>query len=197
MECCPVCRNDSYLAPEMKLLVPLCFHRLCTVCIDRLFKKGPAKCPEIECVEILRKTDFFEPFFGDLHLEKEVRMRRRVGVHKKTRESFNSEEEYADYLEELENRYEKIMAVRGFAEQERMIEQVLRQTREEHGEKEKSVSRGPVTESTQPKVCFVGVPEKGEHAVESVLSLERLSTRCISAVCEKAFYDAFNESLFV
>ncbi|ORX89479.1 CDK-activating kinase assembly factor [Basidiobolus meristosporus CBS 931.73] len=98
---CPVCKSDRYLNPNMKLLVSTCFHKMCESCIDRLFTQGPAPCPI--CQQVLRKTNFASQTFEDLHVEKEVRVRKRVAkFFNKRQEDFPTLRAYNDYLEELE-----------------------------------------------------------------------------------------------
>ncbi|KAI8366631.1 CDK-activating kinase assembly factor MAT1-domain-containing protein [Radiomyces spectabilis] len=99
---CPVCKSDKYLTPNLKLLVSPCFHKMCESCIDRLFSAGPAPCPL--CHQVLRKNQFMSQIFEDLTVEKEVRIRKRVGkVFNKRPEDFPSLRLYNDYLEMVED----------------------------------------------------------------------------------------------
>ncbi|CAG8439789.1 532_t:CDS:2 [Funneliformis mosseae] len=75
-EICPICKNNRYLTPNMKLLVSDCYHKMCESCIDRLFANGAGPCPI--CQRILRKVSFIEPTFEDLRVEKEVKIRRNL-----------------------------------------------------------------------------------------------------------------------
>ena len=94
MEPCPICKTDTYLNPNMILLVNLqCFHKLypfafplvilsirvfsCESCINRLYGAGSAPCPM--CKTNLRKTDFIKPTFENAQVEKECRIRKRIG----------------------------------------------------------------------------------------------------------------------
>jgi hypothetical protein len=76
---CPVCHSRRYLNKYIKFLVnPECYHKLCNSCVDRLFAHGPAPCPIAGCGKTLRKNRFRTPTFGDLQLEREVDIRRKV-----------------------------------------------------------------------------------------------------------------------
>ncbi|KAJ3240970.1 TFIIH/NER complex subunit [Chytriomyces hyalinus] len=100
---CPVCKSDRYLNPNLKLLVSLCYHKMCESCINRLFLAGAAPCPI--CRTSLRKSNFVQQTFEDLRVEKEVHYRRKVGkFFNKRLEDFNfDQKKYDDYLEEVED----------------------------------------------------------------------------------------------
>ncbi|KAJ3199235.1 TFIIH/NER complex subunit [Entophlyctis luteolus] len=100
---CPVCRSDRYLNPNLRLLVSLCYHKMCESCINRLFLQGAAPCPI--CGTSLRKSNFVTQTFEDLRVEKEVHFRKKVGkFFNKRLEDFNYDQrKYDDYLEEVED----------------------------------------------------------------------------------------------
>lgn len=102
---CPSCKSSRYLKPNLRILVnPVCYHRLCEDCVNRIFATGPAPCPYEGCGKILRKNKFKEPNFEDLVVEKEVDVRQRVSkTFNKRREDFATLKEYNDYLEEVED----------------------------------------------------------------------------------------------
>lgn len=103
---CPICKTDRYLSPDVKFLVnPECYHKICESCVDRIFGLGPAQCPYKGCDKILRKNKFKTQIFGDVGVEKEVDIRKRVfNVFNKTLADFdNNLEEYNKYLEEVED----------------------------------------------------------------------------------------------
>ncbi|KAJ2898081.1 putative cdk-activating kinase assembly factor mat1 protein [Zalerion maritima] len=103
-EMCPVCKTLRYLNKDMLFLIsPECYHPMCTVCVDRLFETGPAQCPYAGCLKTLRRKQFREAFFGDLSIEREVDIRRRVAAVFNKRESdFETLRDYNDYLEMVE-----------------------------------------------------------------------------------------------
>ena len=79
-EICPVCKSSRYLNPKMQFLVnPECYHKMCESCVDRIFSQGPAPCPVAGCGRTLRKARFRQQTFGDIRVEREVDIRRRVG----------------------------------------------------------------------------------------------------------------------
>ncbi len=98
---CPVCKSDTYLTVEMKLLLSPCYHRICTACVDRLFSHGAAPCPV--CGTLLRRSNFVTPIFEDAWVEKECRIRRRIAaIFNKAEGDFDGLPAYNDYLEHVE-----------------------------------------------------------------------------------------------
>ncbi len=89
----------------MRFLVnPECYHKMCESCVDRIFSHGPAPCPVAGCARTLRKARFRRQTFEDLHIEREVDIRRRVaGVFNRREEEFESLRAWNNYLEEVEN----------------------------------------------------------------------------------------------
>ena len=80
-EICPVCKSSRYLNPKMRFLVnPECYHKMCESCVDRIFSQGPAPCPVAGCGRTLRKARFRKQTFGDIKVEREVDIRRRVAA---------------------------------------------------------------------------------------------------------------------
>lgn len=74
---CPICKSDRFLNPKLRLLVSTtCYHQMCESCIDRIFTLGPEPCPT--CGVLLRKISFAAQTFGDLKIEKEVSVRKRI-----------------------------------------------------------------------------------------------------------------------
>lgn len=98
---CPRCRTSSYQNPNMKLLVNVCGHKMCESCVDAVFTRPSATCPE--CGIILRRNQYRLQQFEDSYVEKEVEIRKKVlKDYNKNEEDFPSLREYNDYLEELE-----------------------------------------------------------------------------------------------
>ncbi|GAA5968520.1 hypothetical protein JCM21900_006631 [Sporobolomyces salmonicolor] len=99
---CPVCKNDRYLNPKLRLMVSKCYHKMCESCLDRLFSLGPEPCPV--CGQTIRKAQFQPQMFENLEVQKEVAVRRRTAkIFNKAREDFPTEAAYNDYLEEYES----------------------------------------------------------------------------------------------
>ncbi|BGP52425.1 TFIIH/NER complex subunit [Rhodotorula kratochvilovae] len=99
---CPVCRNDRYLNPRLRLMVSKCYHKMCESCLDRLFSLGPEPCPV--CGQTIRKNQFQPQIFQNLEVQKEVAVRKRTAkIFNKRPEDFSSIEAYNDYLEEYES----------------------------------------------------------------------------------------------
>ncbi|GAA6010539.1 hypothetical protein JCM11491_006987 [Sporobolomyces phaffii] len=99
---CPVCKNDRYLNPKLRLMVSKCYHKMCESCLDRLFSLGPEPCPV--CGQTIRKNQFQPQMFENLEVQKEVAIRKRTAkIFNKQREDFTTEAAYNDYLEEYES----------------------------------------------------------------------------------------------
>ncbi|KAI9807947.1 MAG: hypothetical protein M1825_005253 [Sarcosagium campestre] len=101
---CPVCKSSRYLNPNMRFLInPECYHKMCESCVDRIFSHGPAPCPVAGCHRTLRKQRFRKQTFGDIHVEKEVDVRRRVAkTFNQRADDFETLQDYNNYLEEVE-----------------------------------------------------------------------------------------------
>lgn len=99
-ETCPVCKTTRYFNKDMEFRInPECYHRMCKTCVERIFKDGPNQCPYAGCNKTLRLRGFKTAFFGDLTVEREVDIRRRVSaVFNKVQDEFENLEAYNDYL---------------------------------------------------------------------------------------------------
>jgi len=99
---CPRCKSKSYSNPTLKLMVNDCGHSLCNSCVQLLFSRGQAPCPQ--CHINLKKSAFREQMFDDPMVDKEVNIRTKISkiYNKRYPEDFRSESEYDDYLEKIE-----------------------------------------------------------------------------------------------
>lgn len=102
---CPVCKMMRYLNPDMEFLInPECYHSMCTGCVNRLFNDGPNQCPYAGCHKTLRRKGFKTAFFGDLAVEREVDLRRRVNsVFNQVEDDFETLLDYNNYLQMVED----------------------------------------------------------------------------------------------
>lgn len=102
---CPVCKTIRYLNKDMEFLInPDCYHPMCSNCVNRLFNDGPNQCPYAGCRETLRRNNFRSAFFGDLAVEREVDVRRRVAaVFNRVEDDFETLRDYNDYLQMVED----------------------------------------------------------------------------------------------
>ncbi|GAA5876405.1 hypothetical protein JCM3774_005322 [Rhodotorula dairenensis] len=99
---CPVCKNDRYLNPKLRLMVSKCYHKMCESCLDRLFSLGPEPCPV--CGQTIRKNQFQPQIFENLDVQKEIAIRKRTAkVFNKQPDDFATVDQYNDYLEEYES----------------------------------------------------------------------------------------------
>ncbi|TPX09294.1 uncharacterized protein E0L32_009486 [Thyridium curvatum] len=103
MDVCPVCKTMRYLNKDMVFLIsPACYHPMCSNCVNRLFA-APNQCPYAGCGRTLRRKEFREAFFGDLQVEREVDVRKRVArVFNRVEDDFESLDAYNEYLERVE-----------------------------------------------------------------------------------------------
>ncbi|RDL33568.1 RNA polymerase II transcription factor-like protein B subunit 3 [Venustampulla echinocandica] len=77
---------------------------MCSTCVDRIFTSGPTSCPVPHCGKTLRKKGFHKAFFGDLKVEREVDIRKRVGeVFNRRQDEFETLLDWNNYLEEVES----------------------------------------------------------------------------------------------
>jgi len=99
---CPRCKSKSYSNPTLKLMVNDCGHSLCNSCVQLLFSRGQAPCPQ--CHINLKKSGWREQMFDDPMVDKEVNIRTKISkiYNKRYPEDFRSESEYDDYLEKIE-----------------------------------------------------------------------------------------------
>ncbi|RYP13236.1 hypothetical protein DL765_006975 [Monosporascus sp. GIB2] len=104
-EICPVCKRVRYLNTDMEFLInPECYHAMCSNCVSNIFKSGPAQCPYASCTKTLRFRGFRSAFFGDLSVEREVDVRRRVAaVFNMAQDDFETLRDYNNYLQEVED----------------------------------------------------------------------------------------------
>lgn len=102
---CPVCKTIRYLNKDMEFLInPDCYHPMCSNCVNRLFNDGPNQCPYAGCHQTLRRNNFRSAFFGDLTVEREVDIRRRVAaVFNRVEDDFETLRDYNDYLQMVED----------------------------------------------------------------------------------------------
>jgi CDK-activating kinase assembly factor MAT1 len=102
---CPVCKTIRYLNKDMEFLInPECYHTMCVNCVNRLFNDGPNQCPYAGCHRTLRRKGFRSAFFGDLSVEREVDIRRRVAaVFNQAEDDFETLRDYNNYLQTVED----------------------------------------------------------------------------------------------
>jgi CDK-activating kinase assembly factor MAT1 len=93
------------------LINPECYHKMCESCVDRIFSAGPAPCPVAGCHKTLRKNRFRKQTFEDIHVEREVDIRRRImSVLNRREDEFDSLRAYNDFLEQRESMIADLMA---------------------------------------------------------------------------------------
>lgn len=99
-----MCKSSRYLNPAIQFLIePTCYHKMCASCVDRLFGSGPGTCPVAGCNARLRAARFRKQTFGDIAVEREVDVRRRVAkIFNRREQEFAVKREWDDYLEMVE-----------------------------------------------------------------------------------------------
>ncbi|KAL2270056.1 hypothetical protein VTJ83DRAFT_2240 [Remersonia thermophila] len=129
---CPVCKTMRYLNKDMEFLInPECYHSMCVNCVNRLFNDGPNQCPYAGCHRTLRRKGFRSAFFGDLAVEREVDIRRRVAaVFNQVEDDFETLDDYNNYLQMVEDLTFDL--VNGSDARRRQAEATLQQWEAEH-----------------------------------------------------------------
>ena len=85
----------------MKLMINECGHKMCENCMNTIFTRPTAPCPE--CGQALKKSDYRERQFDDIYIERDVNIRKEIlKDFNKREEDFDQLEEYNDYLERVE-----------------------------------------------------------------------------------------------
>jgi CDK-activating kinase assembly factor MAT1 len=140
---CPVCKTIRYLNKDMEFLInPECYHSMCSNCVNRLFNDGPNQCPYAGCNRTLRRRGFRSAFFGDLSVEREVDIRRRVAaVFNQAEDDFETLRDYNNYLQMVEDLTFDLVS--GGEGQRRAAEATLQRWEAEHkGEIERNRKAG-------------------------------------------------------
>lgn len=129
---CLVCKTSRYLNKDMEFLInPECYHSMCSSCVNRLFNDGPNQCPYAGCHRTLRRKGFRSAFFGDLSVEREVDIRRRVAaVFNQAEDDFETLRDYNNYLQMVEDLTFDLVS--GGDAQRRAAEATLQQWEAEH-----------------------------------------------------------------
>jgi CDK-activating kinase assembly factor MAT1 len=129
---CPVCKTIRYLNKDMEFLInPECYHSMCSNCVNRLFNDGPNQCPYAGCHRTLRRKGFRSAFFGDLSVEREVDIRRRVAaVFNQVEDDFETLRDWNNYLQMVEDLTFDLVS--GGDAQRRAAEATLGQWEAEH-----------------------------------------------------------------
>ncbi|KAK3301026.1 CDK-activating kinase assembly factor MAT1-domain-containing protein [Chaetomium fimeti] len=129
---CPVCKTIRYLNKDMEFLInPECYHSMCSNCVNRLFNDGPNQCPYARCHRTLRRRGFRSAFFGDLSVEREVDIRRRVAaVFNQAEDDFETLRDFNNYLQMVEDLTFDLVS--GGDAQRRAAEATLQQWEAEH-----------------------------------------------------------------
>jgi CDK-activating kinase assembly factor MAT1 len=164
---CPVCKSNRYLNPSLQFLInPECYHKMCSTCVDRIFTSGPASCPVPYCGKTLRKKGFHKAFFGDLKVEREVDIRKRVGaVFNRRQDEFETLLDWNNYLEEVESLIFDL--VEGTKEEKMRAEERLKAYRESN--------MGDIEENRRAGLEEVEMERRREKAEKEAARQRRLA----------------------
>ena len=149
---CPVCKRVRYLNTDMEFLInPECYHPMCSNCVTNIFKSGPAQCPYATCTKTLRHRGFRSAFFGDLAVEREVDIRRRVAAaYNMVEDDFETLRDYNNYLQDVEDLTFDLIS--GGDDERRAAEQKLLHREQEFREEiERNKRRGHEAELSRQK----------------------------------------------
>jgi len=151
-EFCPVCKRVRYLNTDMEFLInPECYHPMCSNCVENIFKSGPAQCPYASCTKTLRQRGFRSAFFGDLAVEREVDIRRRVATaYNNVEEDFETLRDYNNYLQDVEDLAFDLISG-GDQERAAAEQKLLRREQEFRDEIERNKRRGREAEVSRQK----------------------------------------------
>ncbi|MEN2495903.1 MAG: CDK-activating kinase assembly factor MAT1 [Marteilia pararefringens] len=98
---CPRCSTTAFSNPNLNLMSNECGHILCTECIEILFARNSSKC--YKCDKILIKSNYSETSYDDEEINKDLYYRKKIfNDFNLNLENFETEEEYDDYLEDVE-----------------------------------------------------------------------------------------------
>ncbi|KAI1202779.1 CDK-activating kinase assembly factor MAT1-domain-containing protein [Nemania serpens] len=164
---CPVCKRVRYLNTDMEFLInPECYHPMCSNCVSNIFKSGPAQCPYATCTKTLRLRGFRSAFFGDLAVEREVDIRRRVAAaYNMVEDDFETLRDYNNYLQDVEDLTFDLISggddERGAAEQK-----LLHREQEFRDEIERNKRRGREAELSRQKRDAAEVEATRQRRVE-------------------------------
>ncbi|ORD95166.1 TFIIH Tfb sub [Enterospora canceri] len=119
---CPVCKNDSFLNPGIKIYISPCFHKLCEQCLYKTFGIGYAPCPE--CGTQLRRINFISSTYEDIQVEREIKIRQQLHKTYKFERNPTDLEKYDDWLEEFENLVFELVELKN----EKLIKERIKET---------------------------------------------------------------------
>ncbi|KAI1171793.1 CDK-activating kinase assembly factor MAT1-domain-containing protein [Nemania sp. FL0916] len=149
---CPVCKRVRYLNTDMEFRInPECYHPMCSNCVTNIFKSGPAQCPYATCTKTLRLRGFRSAFFGDLAVEREVDIRRRVAAaYNMVEDDFETLRDYNDYLQLVEDLTFDLISG-GDDERSAAEQKLLHREQEFRNEIERNKRRGQEAEISRQK----------------------------------------------
>lgn len=133
------------------LINPECYHPMCSNCVTNIFKSGPAQCPYATCTKTLRQRGFRSAFFGDLAVEREVDIRRRVAAaYNMVEDDFETLRDYNNYLQDVEDLTFDLISG-GDDERSAAEQKLLHREQQFRDEIERNKRRGREAEITRQK----------------------------------------------
>ncbi|OAG29172.1 CDK-activating kinase assembly factor MAT1 [Nematocida sp. ERTm5] len=167
---CPQCKSNSYINPGMKIFVSPCYHSLCELCVSRLFANGPNQCPE--CNITLRRSNYMSQTFEDVSIERECRIRKIIASQiGKSLEDYSDEEDYNDYLEQVEQMVLELSTLKAPKEVLTRVQEIKEELEKEKSSDTESVKKRKIDLSVSQEVtstCKVSIkylfpPEAIDH----------------------------------
>lgn len=139
---------------------------MCATCVERIFTSGPAPCPVPSCGRTLRKKGFKSAYFGDLAIERECDIRKRVSeVFNRNEDDFETLLDYNNYLEETEDLVFDLVNGKGKVKQD--AEEKLRRFRE--------ANRGAIEENKIARLKEVEMGRRRELEEREMARQRRLA----------------------
>ncbi|RKF73030.1 RNA polymerase II transcription factor B subunit 3 [Golovinomyces cichoracearum] len=184
---CPVCKSNRYLNPKLEFFInPECYHKMCSTCVDRIFTSGPTSCPVPHCGKTLRKRGFHKAFFGDLKVEREVDIRKRVdAVFNRRQEEFETLRDWNNYLEEVESLIFDL--IEGTKEEKMRAEERLRKYRE--------INLHEIDHNRREGLKIVEMEKRREKAEKEAIRLRRIDALQEAEEAKRDLWLSHNEMI--
>ncbi|RKF55523.1 RNA polymerase II transcription factor B subunit 3 [Golovinomyces cichoracearum] len=184
---CPVCKSNRYLNPKLEFFInPECYHKMCSTCVDRIFTSGPTSCPVPYCGKTLRKRGFHKAFFGDLKVEREVDIRKRVdAVFNRRQEEFETLRDWNNYLEEVESLIFDL--IEGTKEEKMKAEERLRKYRE--------INLHEIDHNRREGLKIVEMEKRREKAEKEAIRLRRIDALQEAEEAKRDLWLSHNEMI--
>mmetsp|Transcript_42540 Transcript_42540/g.48890 ORF Transcript_42540/g.48890 Transcript_42540/m.48890 type:complete len:269 (-) Transcript_42540:14-820(-) len=120
---CAICQIYALERYGIKMFTSICEHKMCEDCMKKMFvARSTIDCPK--CRRSLRRVDLSDKSVEEREVDKDVQARKRVmSVFNMLRSSCETNEEYNQYLEEIEDMVYNLVEDVNVDETERKLEE--------------------------------------------------------------------------